>query len=67
MSAIIFFEYPDNMQPLLVDVKYASQWIGCIETFDAGSKGRGVRSQTNMREGQIVLIEAPMASAQCLP
>eukprot|EP00985_Skeletonema_marinoi_P027061 scaffold21606_cov51-Skeletonema_marinoi.AAC.1 len=37
--------------------KYLPRWIGNIETFDAGSKGRGVRATTDLKAGELVLIE----------
>jgi tetratricopeptide (TPR) repeat protein len=43
--------------------KYVPRWIGNIETFDAGSKGRGVRATHDLKEGEIVLLEHPLASA----
>jgi tetratricopeptide (TPR) repeat protein len=43
--------------------KYLPSWIGNIETFDAGSKGRGVRATKDLGEGELVLLESPLASA----
>lgn len=43
--------------------KYIPRWIGNIETFDAGSRGRGVRATQDLKAGEIVLLEHPLASA----
>jgi len=43
--------------------KYLPRWIGNIETFDAGSKGRGVRAAKDLEAGELVLLEHPLASA----
>ena len=37
--------------------------VGAIETFNAGSKGRGVRAKEDMKQGQVLLIEPPLASS----
>jgi hypothetical protein len=60
---ITFLRDPDNMKLLLMGAKYLSQWVGCIETYNAGPKGRGVRAQRAMEEGTVVLIEPPIASS----
>eukprot|EP00956_Cyclotella_meneghiniana_P042069 scaffold248346_cov46-Cyclotella_meneghiniana.AAC.1 len=62
-AAIAFFKDPERKQVILISLKYLSQWVGCIETYDAGSKGRGVRAKNDIQAGQVVLIESPIASA----
>ena len=64
-AAIAFFKDPDSMQVqvTLIGSKYLSQWVGCIETYNAGSRGRGVKATSDIQAGQVVLIESPIASA----
>ncbi|KAL7546287.1 hypothetical protein ACHAWF_009619 [Thalassiosira exigua] len=44
--------------------KYHPSWRGNIETFDAGSKGRGVRATADLAAGEILLIEHALAAAE---
>lgn len=64
-ATIAFFKDPDSMQVqvTLIGSKYLSQWVGCIETYNAGSRGRGVKATSDIQAGQVVLIESPIASA----
>lgn len=39
-------------------------WHNDIEIFDAGEKGRGVRAKVDIDEGQVVIIEHPVASVE---
>ena len=48
-------------KPFLGPPKYLPQWIRGIEAFDAGPKGRGVRTCMNIKAGNVVLIEPPIA------
>jgi len=59
------FQSDDNHFPsrVLGKHKHLPRWIGNIETFDAGSKGRGVRATTDLKAGELVLLEPPLASA----
>ena len=42
--------------------KYLPLWIGSIEAFDSkGPRGRGVRATIDLKAGQVVLIEPPIA------
>lgn len=42
--------------------KYMPLWIGSIEAFDSkGPRGRGVRATIDLKAGQVVLIEPPIA------
>jgi len=50
--------------PSIVLQKYTPRWIGNIETYDAGKKGRGVRAKQDVKAGQILLIEPPLALAE---
>ena len=50
--------------PSVVLQKYIPRWIGGIETFDAGIKGRGVKAKQDVKAGQILLIEPPLALAE---
>ena len=43
--------------------KYLPRWIGNIETFDTGSRGRGVRATKDLKAGELLLLENPLASA----
>lgn len=64
-STMKLFQSEDNHFTLgeLNEPKYLPRWIGNIETFDAGSKGRGVRAVTDLEAGELVLLEPPLASA----
>ena len=44
-------------------LKHSHRWIGSIETFNAGSKGRGVRAKRDLKAGELLLIEPALASA----
>mmetsp|Transcript_26317 Transcript_26317/g.54242 ORF Transcript_26317/g.54242 Transcript_26317/m.54242 type:complete len:470 (+) Transcript_26317:772-2181(+) len=44
--------------------KLLSRWVGAIESFNAGPKGRGVRSKTDLAKGSVVLIEPPIALSE---
>ncbi|KAL7466782.1 hypothetical protein ACHAXS_007064 [Conticribra weissflogii] len=44
--------------------KLLPRWVGAIEAFDAGPKGRGVRSKMDLTEGSVVLIEPPVALSE---
>jgi hypothetical protein len=64
-SNMKLFQSEDNHFTLreLNGPKYLPRWIGNIETFDAGLKGRGVRAAKDLEAGELVLLEPPLASA----
>jgi tetratricopeptide (TPR) repeat protein len=40
------------------------RWVGDIESFNAGAKGRGVRATNDLKNGQTLLIEPPLAMSE---
>ena len=55
----------DGLQGLAVlnQQKHLPRFVGAIETFNACSKGRGVRAKEDVKQGQVLLIEPPLASS----
>ncbi len=41
--------------------KHLPRWVGDIESFDAGAKGRGIRATRDPKKGQTLMIEPPLA------
>ncbi len=50
--------------PVIIPHKHLPTWKGPIEAFNAGSKGRGVRASVDIKEGQLLLIEPPLAMSE---
>jgi tetratricopeptide (TPR) repeat protein len=42
-----------------------AHWIGPVETYVTESKGRGLRATRDIKSGEIILVERPMASVSC--
>ena len=51
--------------PEIISQKHLPAWIGPIESFHAGAnKGRGVRAIKDIKAGQVLLIEPPLAMSE---
>jgi hypothetical protein len=51
--------------PVIIPHKHLPTWIGPIESFHAGAnKGRGIRAIVDIKEGQLLLIEPPLAMSE---
>lgn len=51
--------------PEIISQKHLPAWIGPIESFHAGAnKGRGVRAMEDIKAGQVLLIEPPLAMSE---
>jgi tetratricopeptide (TPR) repeat protein len=44
--------------------KHLPRWVGDIESFDAGAKGRGIRATRDLKKGQTLMIEPPLAMSE---
>mmetsp|Transcript_11305 Transcript_11305/g.24868 ORF Transcript_11305/g.24868 Transcript_11305/m.24868 type:complete len:772 (-) Transcript_11305:116-2431(-) len=66
VASVLDLLQTEGMQnPLLVlTQKHLPRWVGKIETFDAGSKGRGVRAKEDLIAGQVLLVEPPLVVAE---
>jgi hypothetical protein len=44
--------------------KHLPRWVGDIESFDAGAKGRGIRATRDLKKGQTLMIEPSLAMSE---
>jgi tetratricopeptide (TPR) repeat protein len=42
-----------------------AHWIGPVETYDTKSKGRGLRATRDIKSGEIILVQRPIAAVSC--